>query len=54
MELFPPRVIDGVHVYGKDSYLAVFIVLSVCSLFAAYSGFRLKESNGKNISDEIR
>lgn len=54
MELFPPRVIDGVHVYGKDSYLAVFIVLSVCSLFAAYSGFRLKESNGKNISDKIR
>lgn len=54
MELFPPQVVDGIHIYGKNSYLAVFTVLLVCSLFAAYSGFRLKESNGKDISNEIR
>lgn len=54
MEIFPPQVVDGVHIYGNDSYLAVFAVLLVCSLLAAYSGFRLKESNGKNISNEIK
>lgn len=54
MELFPPQVVDGVHIYGNDSYLAAFVVLLVIALFAAYSGFRLKESNGKDISNEIK
>lgn len=54
MELFPPQVIDGVHVYGNISYLAVFVVLLFLSLFAVYSGFQLKESNGKDISKTIR
>ncbi len=54
MELFPPQVVDGVHVYGNSSYLAAFAVLLFLSLFAVYSGFRLKESNGKDISNIIR
>ena len=53
MELFPPQTVDGTHVYGRDSYLAVFVLLLVLSLFAAHSGFRLKESRGKDISNEI-
>lgn len=54
MELFPPHMVNGVHIYGNDSYLAAFTVLLVISLLAAYSGFRLKESNGKDISNEIK
>lgn len=54
MELFPPQVVNGVHIYGNDSYLAAFAVLLVISLFAVYSGFRLKESNGKDLINEIK
>lgn len=54
MELFPPQVVDGVHIYGRDSYLAAFAILMVFALFAAYSGFQLKESNGKDISNELK
>ena len=53
MERFPPQVIDGVHVYGNISYLAVFAVLLFLSLFTVYSGFQLKETNGKDISKTI-
>ena len=53
MELFPPQVENGIHIYGNKSYLAVFTVLLIISLLAAYSGFRLKESKGQDISNKI-
>ena len=37
-----------------ECIFTAFAVLLVIALFAAYSGFRLKESNGKDISNEIK
>lgn len=49
MDRFEPEHIDGVQIYGRDSYLLSFGVLLVISLFAVYSAFRIRETYGKDI-----
>ena len=39
MDRFEPEHIDGLQIYGRDSYLLSFGVLLVISLFAVYSAF---------------
>ena len=54
MDLYPPEVIDGVNVYGKNSYLLVFgVLLFLCAISSIISLF-LKESYGKNIAESTR
>ncbi|MBO4556843.1 MAG: hypothetical protein J5706_08790, partial [Elusimicrobiales bacterium] len=44
MNLFPPENINGILVYGRNSYLAVFIPLLIFSLAELYFAFRIRES----------
>ena len=49
LEIFPPQIIDGIKIYGRNSYLAVFILLAVLGSTAAANSLFLKETHGKNI-----
>ena len=53
MGLFPPLETDGILIYSASSYLAVFGVLFVLSLAAAYCSLRIRETNGTNIAETI-
>ena len=48
MDLFPPQIRDQIHVYGRNSYLAVFAFLFLLSVIVAYNAFRLRETRGEN------
>ena len=54
MEMVPPTVVDGIKIYGRFSYLPVFLLLLVLTAFAALASALLKESYGKNISDTVK
>ena len=43
MDLFPAELINGIPVYGKMSYLSLFIFLFLLSLPALYCAFRVPE-----------
>ena len=47
MNLFPAVNIDGILVYGRNSYLAVFLPLLAFSIAELYFAFRLKEPEKK-------
>ncbi len=49
LEIFPPQIIDGIKIYGRNSYLAVFILLTVLGGMTAVNALFLKETRGKNI-----
>ncbi len=51
MDIFEPSIIDGIKVYGRNSYLLVFAVLIVFSAVAAWLSFCIKETNGRNICE---
>ena len=44
MNLFPPESINGILVYSRNSYLAVFIPLLMFSLAELYFAMKIKES----------
>jgi MFS family permease len=54
MEISPPTVVDGIKIYGRFSYLPVFLLLLVLTAGAALASALLKESYGKNISDKVK
>lgn len=54
MDLFPPTVINGVKVYGRNSYLTVFAVFLVLGAIAATLSCFIHESYGKNIAKELK
>lgn len=47
MDVFPPETVEGIKIYGKNSYLLVFAVLTVIAIVAAWSSLFIKETNGK-------
>ena len=49
LELFPPQVVNGIKIYGRNSYLTVFILLTVLGMVTAANSLCLKETKGKNI-----
>lgn len=51
LDKFDSRIVEGTHIYGRESYLAVYLILFLVSFFAVYSGLRLKETAGKNLFD---
>ena len=44
MNLFPPESINGILVYGRNSYLAVFIPLFIFSIAELCFAFKIRES----------
>lgn len=48
MELFPPWIENGIHIYGVHSYLAAFSVLFFVSILSAGSSLGIRETFGKN------
>ena len=54
MDVYAPVVRDGVSIYGRNSYLLVFGVLLVLTLFSAFLSLFLRESYGRNISALVR
>ena len=50
MDVFEPQIIDGGLVYGRQSYLLVFGVLTLLGIVAALLSCAVKESYGKDIS----
>lgn len=49
LELYPPQLVDGIKIYGRNSYLCVFAMLVVFGLTTALNSIFLKETHGKNI-----
>jgi len=52
MDIFPPERIDARMLYGRNSYLAVFIILLAFACFGAYSSTRLRETMGNSIPEQ--
>lgn len=52
MDLFPPQLMDGIRIYGRNSYIAVYLFLSVLASIAFFSSLRVRETNGKEFIEE--
>ncbi len=50
MDVFEPQMINNIRIYGRESYLLVFGVLTLLGIIAALLSFMVKESYGKDIS----
>ncbi len=54
MNLFKPEIqADGIMLYGRGSYLAVFIALLLLSACSMCCAWRLRETYGKSIAREL-
>ncbi len=54
MSLFRPEILpNGVMLYGRGSYLAVFSALFLLACFTAYCAWHTRETWGRNIASEI-
>ena len=49
LELYPPQIVNGIRIYGRNSYLPVFILLTLLGCVTAVNSLFLKETYGKNI-----
>ena len=47
MDLFEPTVIDGVRVYGSNSYTAVFALCTAAASIAFGASLMVKETRGR-------
>ena len=47
MDLFPAQRIDGILVYGRNSYLALFGVLTLFAVPVFYGAMRMRETRGQ-------
>ena len=45
LEVFPPTVIDGIKIYGRQSYLLVFALLALTGVGTLVAALNLKETN---------
>ena len=45
MDLFPPTIVNGVKIYGRESYLLIFAVLVCLGICCAYNSWRLVETH---------
>lgn len=52
MDVFPPEMVNNIKVYPRESYLLVFGALIIFSAVSAWLSCLIKESRGKDISDE--
>jgi len=52
MDLFEPEIVDGVRVYGTNSYLAVFGLCTAAAAVAFAASLMVKESRGRRL--EVR
>lgn len=53
MDIFEPESVDGLQIYGRESYLVSFGALLVISLFAVYSAFKVRETYGRDVSESV-
>lgn len=54
MDFFRPEVLaDGVMLYGRGSYLAVFAVLFLLACFSVRCAWKVRETRGRSIAAEI-
>jgi MFS family permease len=53
MDFYAPQIVDGVRIYGRNSYLLVFGVLVIAGVISALLSLMVKESKGKDISKEF-
>lgn len=51
MDLFPPLLANGVRIYGRNSYIAVYIFLTALSVIAFCCSLKVKETNGKEFTE---
>lgn len=49
MDLFPPERLDGILVYGRNSYLALFGTLTLFSIPVFRGAMRMRETYGKKL-----
>ena len=49
LELFPPEKVNGIKIYGRNSYLAVFTLLTLLGISCAVNSLFLKETRGKKL-----
>ena len=49
LELVPPQQVNGIKLYSADSYLLVFIMMSVLALISAVFSLRIVETRGRQM-----
>ncbi len=54
MDIFPPEVVSGVNIYGRNSYLLVFGVLLLLGVISSVMSIFMQESYGRNIAASVR
>ena len=54
LDIYAPTMVDGIRVYGRNSYLMVFSVLIVLGALAAFNAWRLEESHQPDTSRSKR
>ena len=52
MDLFPPRQEGELLIYGRNSYLAVLSVMLFISVIVLVNSLRLRETYGKDCSEQ--
>lgn len=52
MDLFPPQIMDGIRIYGRNSYIAVYFFLTLLASIAFFCALKVKETNGKEFIEE--
>ena len=50
MDLFPPQIVEGIRTYGRNSYLAVFLLLTLLAVVGFLCSLKIKESGRKETS----
>ncbi|MBR2720510.1 MAG: MFS transporter [Lentisphaeria bacterium] len=50
MDIFPPETIEGIKIYGKNSYLLVFAVLAAVAVIAGLLSLLIRETYGKPLT----
>ena len=49
MELFRPEIVDGVRIYGANSYITVFSLFTAFALAGLFLSFGIRETRGRHL-----
>lgn len=52
MELFEPAIVDGVRIYGTNSYITVFSLFTAFALAGLFLSFGIRETRGQHLDVE--
>lgn len=48
MDIFPPQSIENIKIYGRNSYIAVYLFLTFLAFIAFLCSLKIKETSGNH------